>query len=60
MYVTDNNRTITCGPFEVTSAATRITTPAYPTSGSAGRSFQVFALMFSPSERTDAHCTSWW
>ncbi|MFJ4467160.1 hypothetical protein ACIP2X_06490 [Streptomyces sp. NPDC089424] len=62
MYVTNNNHasSITCGPFEVRSAGTRITTPAYPTSSSSSRAFQVCAILYSPAEATDAVCTPWW
>ncbi|MFE9682038.1 hypothetical protein [Streptomyces sp. NPDC006285] len=62
MYVTDDNKesVITCGPFEVRSAGTRITTPAYPTSGSASRAFQVCAVLYGPGETNGATCSPWW
>jgi hypothetical protein len=62
MYVTNDNKAtlITCGPFEVKSAGVRITTPAYPTSSSASRAFQVCAVLYSPGEINGATCTPWW
>ncbi|PWI17994.1 hypothetical protein DI272_30420 [Streptomyces sp. Act143] len=62
MYVTNDNKqsVITCGPFAVTSPGARITTPAYPTSSSSSRAFQVCAVLYSPSETKGAVCTPWW
>jgi hypothetical protein len=62
MNVTNDNKAsvITCGPFEVTSPGTRITTPAYPTSSSASRSFQVCAALKSGRETAGASCSPWW
>ncbi|GKQ38453.1 hypothetical protein [Streptomyces sp. A012304] len=62
MYVTNDNKAsvITCGPFEVRSAGTRITTPAYPTSSSPSRAFQVCAVLYGPGENYDTGCSSWW
>ncbi|MER6678064.1 hypothetical protein [Streptomyces sp. NPDC000983] len=61
MNVTNDNHrsTIVCGPFEVKSAGTRITTPAYPTSSSSSRAFQVCAVLYGPGESTDT-CSPWW
>jgi hypothetical protein len=51
---------IQCGPFSLTTAGKRITTPAYPTSNSASRAFRVCASVNGPSGSTGVSCTSWW
>ncbi|WP_105971929.1 hypothetical protein [Streptomyces geranii] len=62
MDVTNNDKVdwIQCGPFEVRSFGTRITTPAYPTSSSSSRAFRVCAMLFSPGETDGITCTPWW
>ncbi|MDN3028257.1 hypothetical protein [Streptomyces sp. S.PB5] len=51
---------ITCGRFEVKSAGTRITTPAYPSSSSASRAFQVCAMLYTNEDNIDTSCSPWW
>lgn len=62
MDVTNDNKAswIQCGPFSVTTAGKRITTPAYPTSNSASRAFRVCASVNGPNGSTGVTCTSWW
>ncbi|WP_328491478.1 hypothetical protein OHS59_01055 [Streptomyces sp. NBC_00414] len=62
MDVTNDNKQswIQCGPFPVSSAGVRITTPAYPTSSSASRAFRVCAQLTSIATQTSITCTPWW
>ncbi|MEV0935397.1 hypothetical protein [Streptomyces phaeochromogenes] len=62
MDVTNDNKQswIQCGPFYVSSAGARITTPAYPTSNSASRAFRVCAMAAIPVRDTGITCTPWW
>ncbi|MDX3583324.1 hypothetical protein [Streptomyces europaeiscabiei] len=59
MDVTNDNKVswIRCGPFSVTTAGKRITTPAYPTSDSASRAFRVYASVNGPAGSTGVTCT---
>ncbi|MFD8524634.1 hypothetical protein ACFV2D_32100 [Streptomyces capillispiralis] len=60
--VTNDNKQswVQCGAFSPSSANGRITTPAYPTSGSASRAFRVCAMAAIPVRDTGITCTPWW
>ncbi|GHH95722.1 hypothetical protein [Streptomyces capillispiralis] len=62
MDVTNDNKQswIQCGPFYLSSANGRITTPAYPTSSSTSRAFRVCAMAAIPVRDTGITCTPWW